>query len=129
LVRQRDENIVDAQYRGSPVGEQSVGARRRSAINRSGHGHHRYRTFDGLARGDQRPAALARLDHNHDFRQRGGDAIAQREPMCFGRRAWRRLTEQQPGGADGRPQVGVFARVDHVVTAGDDADRSTNAVG
>ena len=59
--------------------------------------------------------------------ERGDDAVAHREPVRLGRRAGRRLGQQQSLLGDRGPQRAVLARVDDVVAGGDDRDRTTGA--
>ena len=73
-----------APARSSWLGPSLVGA-----PTAPGHGEHVAALVGGVARGDERAAARARLDHDDGARERADQPVAQREVVLRGRRAER----------------------------------------
>ena len=88
-----EQHITHVARRLRAVAQESVGACRSGAANRTRNCEHRPRAAFGFVHRVHGAALLLRFDDDHDVGERGDEPVARREPPALGRRAERCFSE------------------------------------
>src|SRR2546421_7570692 len=99
-LRKLVQHILDGFDQFGAVLKQTMSADRQRILDTARHAEHLPSLLECHPSGDQRTAALSRLDHDDAQAQPADDSIAHREISRERYRAWLRFRNERSGGGD-----------------------------